>query len=263
MMRRCCAALLVLAACTAPAQAAEEIVTLQTRPGVTQSYLLSQGEAPAPRAVAILFPGGAGNVNLRPRADGSLVRSNNFLVRARALFTAGGVATAVIDAPSDTRGMSDAFRAGRAHATDVGAVARDLRQRFPQARLFLVGTSRGTVSAAHAALALGVAIDGTVLTSTVFNASRAGPGLAGFDYARLTVPLLIVHHRDDACSVCPYSGAADLAARYPLVSVSGGLPPESGPCDPLSAHGFFGRERETIDAIVQWMSGRPHSADSR
>ena len=46
-------------------------------------------------------------------------------------------------------------------------------------------------------------------------------------------------------------------------AVSGGLPPESGPCEPLSAHGYFGRERETVGAIAQWMSGRPHSADIR
>jgi pimeloyl-ACP methyl ester carboxylesterase len=263
MMLRHYAALFALAAWVAAAGAAEEIVTLESRPGVTQAYLLTRSDDAAHRLVAILFPGGAGNVNLQPRADGTLVGSNNFLVRTRALFVDAGIATAVIDAPSDMRSMSDAFRAGDAHAADVGAVARDLRQRFPQAKLFLVGTSRGTVSAAHTALALGGDIDGVVLTSTVFNASRSAAGLTGFGYARIKSPLLFVHHRDDACSVCPYSGAAALAGRYPLVSVSGGLPPESGPCEPLSAHGYFGRERDTVGAIAQWMAGRPHSTNIR
>jgi hypothetical protein len=53
-------------------------------------------------------------------------------------------------------------------------------------------------------------------------------------------------------------GAAErLAARHDLVSVSGGKPPESGPCDPFSAHGFFGVEGPTVDAIAGWMLNRP------
>ena len=44
--------------------------------------------------------------------------------------------------------MDDGFRNGAEHAQDVAAVVKDLRRRFPAAKLFLVGTSRGTVSAA-------------------------------------------------------------------------------------------------------------------
>jgi len=46
------------------AASAEDIVTLSTRGGVTQCYLLSAPEAGKTRAVAILFPGGAGKTDL-------------------------------------------------------------------------------------------------------------------------------------------------------------------------------------------------------
>jgi hypothetical protein len=73
--------------------------------------------------------------------------------------------------------------------------------------------------------------------------------------------VLLVHHREDACSSCPYAEAERLAGRFPLVSVRGGKPPESGPCDPFAAHGYFGKEAETVDAIAAWMLGKPFSRE--
>jgi hypothetical protein len=68
---------------------------------------------------------------------------------------------------------------------------------------------------------------------------------------------LLVHHIEDECEVTPYSGAQALAERYPLISVSGGLPPQSTPCQAMSAHGFLGKEAETVAEIVNWMLKRP------
>ena len=44
--------------------------------------------------------------------------------------------------------MSDEFRLGDAHFTDISAVIEDLDKRFPGVPVFLIGTSRGTISAA-------------------------------------------------------------------------------------------------------------------
>ncbi len=261
MIRRTLFVLFGVAACCATALAAEEIVTLKTRDDVTQSYLLTKGSDDNPRYVAILFSGGAGNINLRPRNDGALVRSENFLIRTRELFVNAGVVTAAVDGPSDMNGMGDGFRMSDKHITDIGFVVKDLRRRFPQAKIVLVGTSRGTVSAAYNALALGGDIDGVILTSSVFNAGKAGGGVAGVDFSKIKAPLLFVHHREDGCNLCPYSGAARLADRYPLISVSGGSPPQSGPCDALSAHGYLGKEAETVAAIGLWITGKPHPAE--
>lgn len=249
---------LLLAA--ASAGAAEEIVTLSTRPGVTQSYLLSVPAADPYLAVAVLFPGGAGQVNLAREQRRRALERGNFLVRSRRLFADRGVVAAVFDAPSDqASGMEDDFRLGTEHAADIEKVVTDLKSRFPGVPVFLVGTSRGTVSAANAGARLGGSVSGVVLTATVFlSAKRPGrPGLSGFDLGSIPVPLLLVHHVGDECDVTPYSGATALAERYPLISVSGGLPPQSTPCQAMSYHGFLGKESETVEEIANWMLKRP------
>ena len=243
--------------------AAEELVTLRTRPEVTQSYLLNYEPGRTYQAVAVLLPGGAGHIGLTQDANSISVRSDNFLVRTRAQFAAAGVAAAVMETPSDMRQLSDSARMGRDHLADIASVVQDLRRRFEGAKIFLVGTSRGTVSAGYGGLALGNGVSGVVLTSAVYNAGRGGPGISGLDLSAYKVPLLLTHHREDACPVCPYSRAARLAKSFPLISVSGGLPAQSGPCEPLSAHGYFGREGETVQAIAAWMLGASYASEIR
>lgn len=258
-MKLCASIAVALALLLSASPRAAEIVKLATRPGVTESYLLMVDPAAPPKAVAVLFPGGDGLLNLRREGDAvELDYKGNFLVRTRGLFRDAEVAVAIVDVPSDLlrRGYSDAFRQGREHAEDISAVVRDLRQRFKGAKLFLVGTSRGTVSAAYVGRALGASVDGVVLTSTVSRASAAGTGLSRFDYTALRVPLLLVHHVDDGCRVSPYGGVRDLGSSYPLVSVRGGRPAISDPCEARSAHGYFGKEAGTVAAIKSWMLGR-------
>ena len=244
------------------APSAEDIVTLYTRGGVSQSYLLSSPAAGKARAVAVLFPGEAGKVDLEREAARVLLDRGNFLVRSRRLFTGSGIVAAVMGAPSDqSHGMRDEFRLGSAHAEDIARVVADLKSRYPGLPVFLVGTSRGTISAASAGKRLGPRVDGVVLTATPFLASRRQPGLSGFDISSIPVPLLFVHHVDDGCDSTPYSAAKRLAERYPVVWVSGGLPPQSKPCEAMSAHGFLGREADTVDAIVKWMLKQPYSKE--
>jgi hypothetical protein len=251
----------VLALIASGVLAAEELVTLHTRPDVTQTYLLTYEPGRAYQAVAVLLPGGGGHIGLKQDANGISVRSNNFLVRTRAQFAAAGVAAAVMETPSDMTQLSDRMRMGREHLADIAGVVRDLKRRFEGAKVFIAGTSRGSVSAGYAGLALGDQVSGVVLTSAVYNAGRGGAGISGLDFSAYKVPLLLTHHREDACPVCPYSGATRLAKSFPLISVSGGLPPQSGPCEPLSAHGYFGKEAETVSAIAAWMLGNRYATD--
>src|SRR5262245_26725184 len=127
-------------ACLLPlaALSAEDVVTLNTRTGVTQSYLLSSPEADKARAVAILFPGGFGNTDLQSERGRDTLDHGNFLVRTRRLFATAGVAAAVVDVPSDqSSGMEDYFRLSSAHAEDIERVAADLKTRFPGAPVYL------------------------------------------------------------------------------------------------------------------------------
>jgi pimeloyl-ACP methyl ester carboxylesterase len=153
--------------------------------------------------------------------------------------------------------MDDGFRTSRAHVEDVAAVVKDLRNRFPGAKIFLIGTSRGTLSAAYVGRSLGEGVNGVILTSSVFYGGRGGIGLSGFDFGAIKAPLLFVHHVSDACRSCPYRDAASLGRSFALVSVSGGKPAESDPCEPFAPHGYFGREAETVKAMKDWMLGRP------
>ena len=110
--------------------------------------------------------------------------------------------------------MSDTFRLGQDHATDIRAVMRDLKRRFPDAKIFLVGTSRGTISAAALGASLGDVVQGVVLSSTITNPDRMGAGLSTFDFGSIKVPVLLVHHRDDGCRTSPYSGVERLAKSF-------------------------------------------------
>jgi len=192
-------------------------------------------------------------------------------VRSRAEFVKRGVVAAIVDAPSDQQGgwgMTDEFRLSEAHFTDMSAVVEELQRRFPQLPLFLVGTSRGTVSAASLGARLDQRVTGVVLTSTVFrptprNAKEPGPGLSRFDFATISTPLLFVHHLNDQCEMTLYSEAARHSGKYPLLTVFGGAPPKSGPCDAFSAHGYFGRESETVEQLVNWMLKKPVTYELR
>ena len=258
---------LVTTLLTTPASA-QEIVTLNTRPGVTQSYFLTRVPE-KPEAIALLFPGGGGDIRLRSEGGDIKFSQGNFLVRVRGEFVKRGMVTAVIDAPSDQRagwGMPDDFRFSKEHLADVQAVIADLRRRFPDLPVFLIGTSRGSISAAGLGARIDSGIAGVVLTSSMYRATNprareSGPGLSRFDFSTLKVPVLIVHHREDACVVAPYADAASLARMFPLVSVSGGKPPTSDACEPMSPHGYLGRETETVEAIVNWMLKRPYASE--
>lgn len=260
MTRFACLIALGAALCGASARAcAEELIELPTRANVTQSFLF---EAPAdPRAIAVLFPGGDGVADLAALRGRFELARGNFLIRSRKYFIEMGVATALVTAPSDqANGMSDQFRLGSEHATDIAALITALRGKHPSVPIFLVGTSRGTVSAAGIASTQNDSIAGVVLTATVTQPAgrHSPPGLAGFNFARLKHRLLFVHHRDDACLASPYAGVRALGERFALITVHGGDPPRADPCQALTPHGFLGQERKTIQAISSWMAGMPH-----
>lgn len=257
-------AALWLGCCFSTALAQQEIVTLPTRPGVAQSYFLTSVPKNL-QAVAILFPGSGGLIRLRNENGKPRFSQGNFLVRSRSEFIKRGVVAAIVDAPTDQQGgwgMSDEFRLSNDHFTDISAVLNDVNGRFPGVPLFLVGTSRGTISAAALGAQLQQKVAAVVLTATVFRetsrkAKEPGPGLSKFDFATIKTPLLFVHHVSDQCEVTPYSAAARLSDNYPLVTVFGGSPPQSGPCDAFSQHGFIGKEPETVEQIVNWMLKKP------
>jgi hypothetical protein len=238
------------------------LVSIRTPRGATQAFILIRPDKPA--ASAILLAGGHGALGLKG-ASSMRWGDGNFLVRSRDAFAAHALVVAVVDAPSDQQqGMTAAFRMSGAHAGDIGAVAAHLKKQA-DVPVWLIGTSMGTFSAAGGAIAAR-GIDGLVLTSTI---TRARPdwkiaqshrdGVASMALDQITVPTLIVSHRHDGCSLTPASDASKLTARLTkarkveVALLSGGDPPQSGPCEAKSQHGFLGIEAKAVDTIAAFI----------
>jgi pimeloyl-ACP methyl ester carboxylesterase len=264
MRRALLRCLLVASLCAAATVRAQEAVDIASRPGVTQRVLVLAPKAP--EAVVLLIPGGGGNIGLA--ADGRPERGGNFLVRSRQRFADQGLATLVLDVPSDRTDLNGSFRESREHAEDIAAVVRWAREKFDKP-VWLVGTSRGTQSAAGAALLLkdGAAPDGLVLSSTILGRSppRARTAVTArpvteMPLGQLKVPVLVVHHAQDPCTVCDPARLPELMAKLPaghsqLMTFSGGISVGAA-CDPFSHHGYNGIEDRVVADIAAWIRAR-------
>jgi len=246
-------ALLALSVATARA---EDLVMLPTRPGVTEPFYVTR-PAGSPKASLLLFTRGDGILNpYRQPAD---LQHGNFLVRSRDLFVQQGFLVAVIGVPSDQSGGLGAFRLSPEHATDIAAVVAWLRAADP-APVWLVGTSRGTISAALGAATI-PGVHGLVLTSSVTRAAPADPtDVFNIDLSRIAIPTLVVNHRDDSCFVAVPADAPrllDALSRVPTKQAllyDGGVPARTKACEALSPHGYFGIEPEVVNGIADWIT---------
>jgi pimeloyl-ACP methyl ester carboxylesterase len=247
--------LFILIPCASAAE--EELVTIPTHPGVTQSFLLLR-PSDKPSASVILFAGGHGRLALSQHKIGW--GETNFLVRNRERFRCEALLVAVMDAPSDRlQGLSN-FKTSSAHAEDIRHVITKLKD-IANVPVWLVGTSMGTVSAANAAARLKKGgPDGLVLTSTVTKETRQVTETVNDVHLKdIRVPTLIVHHRQDSCVVTPYELARALmksltqAPKKELLTFDGGDLSVLDPCEPMSCHGFLGLDGEVVAAIASWI----------
>lgn len=261
---RLLAAVLALVASGFAFAQAQQVLDLPTRPGVTVRTLVL--EPTAPSSVVVLISGGAGQLDIA--SNGYIRRDGNFLVRSRGLFADRGHAVLLLDAPSDRSRppyLGGDFRESPEHAADLGAVIGWARARYGKP-VWLVGTSRGTHSAATAALQLQAPAlpDGIVLTSTIMGRSRFGEStarpLTEVDLTAAKLPVLVVHHEQDPCGVCPPAMLPELLKRMPagtaLHTFTGGQS-RGGACDPFSHHGFNGIEDRVVEDISAWIRSRP------
>jgi hypothetical protein len=233
------------------------VVDIPTRPRVTQRMVVLSPKKP--KAAAILLAGGHGGLQIS--ANGSIGWGRgNFLVRSRKLFVEQGLIVAIVDAPSDRQKAPylSGFRGTREHVNDLKAVIAWLRKKA-DVSIWLVGTSRGTESAAFAATCLTGhdGPDGLVLTSTILRDSQEF-SVPGLQLDLLRIPVLVVHHVDDSCGHCPFADTSKLmdklgkSPKKELLPVKGGVT-EGDPCGAQSHHGFNGVESEVVKKIGAWM----------
>jgi pimeloyl-ACP methyl ester carboxylesterase len=207
-------------------------------------------------ATVVLYSGGAGGYG-RIGEDG-WPGSNNFLIRSAKLFAAHPFNVVLVGRATDVSDLDGVARISDNHDQDNRAIFRAIKAKSP-APIWLVGTSKGTISATAAAIRDGGHdIAGIVLSSSVTSYRMKG-AVPAQDLEKITVPVLVVHHEKDACKFCAPYEAKNIASglkNSPIkktVLVSGGADPSGDPCEPMHYHGYIGMEKEVVDLIAAWI----------
>ena len=188
-----------------------------------------------PKYILIVMPGGNGTIGLKKNDDGTPFFSGkgNFLVRTRGIVADDDFAVVVID-----RGRSlDRMR----------GVVSDLKTKFPQAKIFIAGTSLSTTETIYMAENMDGEVSGFIHTSSV-NA------IGGLDTRNRKSRNLIVTHKYDGCRVTQTSASIANSESYgtELFLMEGGLE-EGDPCQASGHHGYRGIGQEVVDKIKAWI----------
>ncbi len=242
--------------------------------GVTVPLLFYAPDHPV--AAVILFAGSSGLLKLS--ASGVGQGASNFVVRTRKLYAAANMCTVLVDAPSDhPDGLGNGYRTGGTEAKDIAPVIGYVQQHCAGAPIWLVGTSRGTISVANVAARLtGAQIAGLILTSSISvdpDAGTSKPAMATlYDIPLHTIdlPIQFMHHHDDACPASPFddtgkasdrfTGVANLMDHFAdapsptLAPVGTSISDTSGsPCGPVSYHGYWqlDDDADVVPAIIE------------
>ena len=242
--------------------ATEKLVEVDSRGQKIRALLITPDK---PIGSVVLLAGDTGRLDLT--SSGSIgANADNELVRSRGAYAAAGYVTLVTDLAPDLKtanGVVAGYRGGSENAADIGADVKYVRG--IAAPVILIGTSRGTISAANAAVRLsGQARPDAVVLSSAFLGANPNDftvqKLAGSDPKRLDLPMLIIEHRND---VCPYTAPAAIPSfqawyetagrKLDLVWLEGGTPPQGDPCQARAAHGFPGLDSQLVSATVAWM----------
>lgn len=208
---------------TAPAKDSEPVAYVLNFRNMTPKYVL------------VLFPGGNGIVDPRMQ-DGKLVygKRGNFLLRARKFLVDDDFVTVATNSTHDKE--------------RVLALINDLKSRFYGAKIYFVGTSRGTYDTMELAEYLADKVAGEIHTSSLSQ-------IASFDARKYANRHLVVHHKEDNCRVTPFSAAEASHLKYgnDLIVMEGGIS-QGHPCEALAYHGYNGIEQQTAKAIKRWVT---------
>lgn len=246
-----------------PSPVTESFIVSTPLPVITSSPPIN------PVAVVILLPGGNGDVHLTPMGiDGTLdINSNNFLTRSRWLFAGHNLIVLTLDAASDylitTPTVLKHHQGDLDHIGDVDAVIQYARSTYPGLPVWLVGTSRGTAGAFVAASAGPTTGPDGLVFSSALNGSTLPldpDSLFSATVSSIIVPVLLVNDLGNTCMNTLPSGDPAVKKALtgsPVVNIinipAGGLLPLTDNCDPLSDHGYFGRERIAVQEIANWV----------
>ena len=248
---------LLLVVTALPAWAAESVLTLTPRPGVTLRVLVDRPAAPV--GSVVLMAGGDGALDLDAQGNIGSGLKGNHLVRTRADYVKAGYAVFVPDIASDQRGTRG-YRSTNDYANDVAMVIAEARKVAPP--VAIVGTSRGALAvAAVFTKQLAVRPDAAVISSGVLLGNNGGSASTMGDMSRINVPVMLLRHRLDSCRESAPADADRFKAmltgapKVDIVTLDGGGPRGStaDPCGAAHYHGFYGIDDQAVAATVQWL----------
>lgn len=256
---------------TPTADISAHVLDVESRPGV---HTLVQVLTPArPRAVLLLFPGANGVLGgFTPEGRPQNVSAQAPLLEARRTLAENGVMVALIDAPSDRQSRIGllGWRRTPEHLRDIAEVIAALKRQLlldrGAAPLWVMGIDHGAISAARTAIKFKArAIQGAIFVSPLIASDYAG-ALTTLPLEQIDMPVLVLHHQQDACERAPFDrvpalrAALSNAPRKVVIGVEGGGPPQGGSCSATHYHGLAGMELTAMKAIAAFIESVQLSA---
>jgi predicted alpha/beta hydrolase family esterase len=186
---------------------------------------------------------------------GNASKSQNPLARSAKDFRNSGSNYYVFPNPKKKKKIGD--RKNKDHMSRISILIDHIKKEN-NLPIILLGHSRGSISVAAAANNLkkgkisGIVILGSITTPV----GKYTPYTLTMKHMlkQTSIPVLVVHHEKDGCSVSSYMGAKNLAKKrnYKLISITGGGKSGSE-CGPLHYHGFEGTTDQVISSIQDWV----------
>ena len=214
-----------------PSSGEELIITAHSQNKQPVPYILNYKNL-SPKFVIILFPGRSGEAIVDGKLD--IYFKGTFLLKSREYIVDEEFAAITTNSSSDKE--------------RIQGILDDIKRRFPEARVYLMGHSRGTLHTMSLAEYLSDKIEGEIHT-----ASRSE--ISFFNAKKFKNRHLLVHHKLDQCVGTSFTSAEGSHKDYgnEFIAMSGGKATGDDFCRPGSYHQFNMIEKETIAVIKNWI----------
>jgi hypothetical protein len=221
----------------------ERVQVLESRPGVHEVLLVTEGAHPAdPRHAVIVLGGGGGGFAVTSRDGLPRVQGGLLLSQRERLANAIGGAVVALSPPTDRPVMDRSWRMSDDHVADMQTAVHWAKQQWPTADAWVLGLNSGALSAAVATASIDD-LAGAVLLSCVDEA---------LDQPQKSerMRVLAVRHRapGNACTM-------HACGRKTLVTVHDErqMHRDAANGDAVIAAQFSGKEQQVVDVVARWI----------
>lgn len=207
------------------------------------------------RGAILLFPGGTGDVKINK--DGLANYKENILFRIRKNLHKLGWLTAIASIPKDIFDTEQKYRYTNCHISDNKKVVDLLIKEAGIKNVFVIGHSRGSLSAAIL-LNTVPKIKAVIFSGSMVSEDRFRSELEKADKDK---KIFLIHHKEDRCSASSYSmlkgwlKESQRMKNVPLKLITAGSTTSPALCKSESLHSFNGAEAEVAVIIDSILSG--------